>query len=405
MALLPLAALLSLVAPARPAAAAIQTRHVVIVAIDGARWSETFGNPSLGLHPHLIGELSALGSRPALFQNVGQTLTVPGMSAIVTGTLQPIANDGSERPHLPTVFEYLRQQQGTPDSLVRIVARKPKLDVLAYSDAPGYGAAYGAHARVGLASDRQTSDTARAELLRYRPTLMLVHFGDPDIIAHQGDWPGYLEALRVADSLTWALWNDIQADPEMAGRTTLFVTNDHGRHLDNFGGFQNHGDGCDGCRHIMMVMDGPDCFAGYQSEAHHDQRAIARTAGYLLGLDMPLADGAVMDDLLLEPSQPLGVPPAVDRGARLALEVFPNPSRAGAVVRLSGAEAAGARVEVLDPRGARIATLRRDDVGDGSRWTWDGRDARGRPAPPGHYLVRARTRGGEVRLARLVRLR
>ena len=64
-------------------------------------------------------------------------------------------------------------------------------------------------------------------ILQYHPIVTLVHFGDPDIIAHGANWQGYLTALRLADSLTWQLWSAIQADPVMSGKTTIFVTNDH----------------------------------------------------------------------------------------------------------------------------------------------------------------------------------
>src|SRR5262245_61557813 len=302
-----LAAVVAACAPGR-ASAAIQTRHVVIVVIDGGRWTETLGDPALVNHPRMGHDLAALGAQPGLFQNIGVTNTMPGHAAILTGTLQDILNDGTERPHMPTLFECLRKSKGTPDSLVRIVAYKGKLAALSYSDHPAYGAAYGATVHVGYNSDLETFAAGRAELLQYKPTLMLLHLGEPDVWGHALAWDNYNHALHTCDSLVWRLWNDIQADPELSGRTTLFVTNDHGRHDDAHGGYQNHGDGCTGCRHIMMLMAGPDCFSGYTSAAHHDQRAIARTAAYLLGVPMPFADGAVMDDLLLEPSQPLAVP-------------------------------------------------------------------------------------------------
>jgi hypothetical protein len=135
-----LAAVLLVLAGTGSARAAIQTQHVVIVAIDGARYSETLGHPTLAYCPRMGLDLAGIGARPSVFRNVGMTITCPGMSAICTGTLQDIANDGSERPHLPTLFEYLRKQKGTPASLVRVVLRKPKLDVLAYSDHASYGA-------------------------------------------------------------------------------------------------------------------------------------------------------------------------------------------------------------------------------------------------------------------------
>src|SRR5204862_6403883 len=117
-----------------------------------------------------------LGAQPGRFENAGVTNTMPGHAAILTGTLQPILNDGSERPHAPTLFEYLRKSKGTPDSLVRLVAMKGKLAALGYSDHPDYGAAYGATVHAGFNSDLETFAAGRTELLRFRPTLMLLHF-------------------------------------------------------------------------------------------------------------------------------------------------------------------------------------------------------------------------------------
>jgi hypothetical protein len=152
------------------------------------------------------------------------------------------------------------------------------------------------------------------------------------------------------------------------------------------------------------MMIGPDNHVGLVSEAHHDQRAIARTAGHLLGLTMPLADATseVMDDLLLEPSGELDVPGSGAVPPRLALAVFPNPTRAGAEVRVHDAPP-GARVELLDASGRRVATLSPAGAIRGA-WTWSGTDDAGRAVPPGRYVVRVSARG-EVRDAALVKLR
>ena len=398
-------ALILLTAGPASTRAAVQTRHVVIVGIDGERYSETFGDPTYTWCPRRAVDLAGIGARPTQFRNVGLTTTNPGFSTIVTGTLQTIANDGSERPNSPTLFEYLRQQKGTPAEKVRLVTRKVKLDVLAYSDHPDYGAAFGGTVQTGYTTDAQVYQAARTALETHQPVLTFVHFGEPDLAAHSNNWLGYLAGMRTADSLTWRLWNDIQAIPEMAGKTTLFVTNDHGRHDQAHGGFQNHGDGCEGCRRIHMIMAGPDNFANFTSPATHEQRAIARTAGHLLGLSMPLAEGQVMDDLLLEPSIPLSTPGPGSTLQRLALAVFPNPTRAGAEVRVTGALAGELRVELLDASGRRIARLSSGSAGAGTRtWSWAGLDDAGRPVPPGRYIVRVSSRG-EVREAPLIKLR
>ena len=86
----------------------------------------------------------------------------------------------------------------------------------------------------------------------------------------------------------------------------------------------------------------------------------------------------------------------------ISLAVFPNPTRAGAEVRVSAAPP-GARVEVLDASGRRIATLSPAGAASGT-WTWNGADDAGRPVPPGRYVMRVSARG-EVRQAPLVKLR
>jgi len=404
----PLLALLLLAGagPASPAHAAVLTRHVIVVVVDGARYTETFGDPALAQVPRIGHDLAAIGAQPVTFRNVGVTNTVPGMSAIMTGTLQPIANDGTERPHLPTICEYLRKDRGLPDSLVRIIALKQKLNVLAASDHPAYGPAWAGHVNAGgFAGDLDVFLAARAELLQYHPAFTLFHMGETDIFGHLNDWPSYLKSIHLADSLIWQLWTDVQADPEFAGRTTMFVTNDHGRHDAAHGGFQNHGDDCAGCRQIMMIVAGPDTKTSYISGAHWDQRDLTATAAYLLGVALPYGQGEVMDDLLLVPTRPLAVPGEPGTELTPALGVSPNPTRAGAVVRLSRGAAPGTRVEILDAAGRIVARLEPQGSPDGtSTCAWSGQRVDGRSAAPGVYQVRVIGAAG-TRSARLVKLR
>ena len=79
-------------------------QNVIIVVVDGARYSETFGGGSEYI-PHLYHDLAPSG---AIFTNFrisdkGMTSTNPGQASILTGAWQLMANDGSERPHQPTV--------------------------------------------------------------------------------------------------------------------------------------------------------------------------------------------------------------------------------------------------------------------------------------------------------------
>jgi hypothetical protein len=379
-----------------PAARAYETRHVVIVVIDGGRFTETLGDPTFANEPRQGLLMAPLGCRGDSWNN-GLTVTIPGHAAILSGAYQALANDGTERPHLPTVFEYYRAATGAPASQTWFFTNKDKLDVMSHSDHADYGASVGALVRSDCPTDSAVVANAEAVLLADHPALVGLNLAQTDLSAHTGSWPAYLAALQQADSLVYDLWTWIQADTALAGRTALFVTNDHGRHDDAHGGFQNHGDSCPGCRHVQMLALGPDFKTGLVSLADMQPVDIVPTVGVLLGIAVPYATGHVMDDLLLVPSDPLNVrgEPAPER-LRFAAPI-PNPAR-GAVALLLDVPGAGElAVDVLDTQGRRIATLERGSAGPGRRAiTWSGRTGTGHRAAPGTYFVRARIAGHQA---------
>jgi hypothetical protein len=271
-----------------------QTQYVIIAVIDGARYSETFGDASHQWIPRIWNTLRPSGAIYTSYFNNGATETCQGHSSIMTGTWQMIANDGSERPHAPTMFEYYRQQRGFTADQNHVDLGKTKLSILAYSDYAGYGAAYGATVKYSSSelSDQYAWDNVKNSLQTSHPRLTIVNLPATDAAGHAGVWNSYVSALRNADSLVYQIWNLVQNDPVMAGKTTLFVTNDHGRHLDGVnGGFSSHGDGCLGCRHILLLAIGPDTPAGLADTTTRQQIDIAPTVGNLLGFSTPYATG------------------------------------------------------------------------------------------------------------------
>ncbi len=377
-------------------ARAYETRHVVIVVIDGGRYTETLGDPNLANEPRQGLLMAPAGCRGESWNN-GVTSTNPGHAAILSGIYQPLANDGTERPHLPTVFEYYRAATGAPASQTWFYSNKPKLAVMSNSDHPDYGDSLAAQVKADCAGDAGVVATAEARLIADRPAILAMNLGDTDITAHSGDWPGYLRALQVADSLVYDLWIRIEADSGLAGRTALFVTNDHGRHDDAHGGFQNHGDGCMGCRRVQMLVLGPDFKTGLVSTAALEPVDIVPTVGLLLGFAVPYATGHVMDDLLLVPSVPLAVPgePAPER-LRFAPPA-PNPTRGAVSLSLDVPVEGELAVDVLDAQGRRVATLDQGGARPGHRMlTWSGRTGAGHRAAPGAYFVRARMPGRQA---------
>jgi hypothetical protein len=78
-----------------------------------------------------------------------------------------------------------------------------------------------------------------------------------------------------------------------------------------------------------------------------------------------------------------------------ALRLFPNPFNPRVTVRFYLSAPGEMELAVYDAAGHRLTTLRRGTAEAG--WhttTWDGRDAKGRPAPSGVYLLRLVTREG-----------
>jgi hypothetical protein len=262
-------------------------QNVFIVVVDGPRYSESFGSKDRYL-PRIWNELRPQGTIYTNFHNDGITATIPGHDALISGVYQKIANDGSQSLTSPTIFEYFRQQTGAPDSACFVVSGKKKLHVLTHSIDSAYGERYGARfVSTDTYRDSDTWDSLVNVMDMYHPRLVVVNLPQIDARGHAGEWDNYLAAIRQADSLVALLWQKLQSDSLYSNRTTLFVTNDHGRHDDQHGGFQHHGDSCNGCRHIMLLALGPDFPAGMEVTDPRSQIDVFQTAAGILGLHVP----------------------------------------------------------------------------------------------------------------------
>lgn len=282
-------------------------QNVVVIVIDGARYTETFGAESRYI-PRMWNTLRPSGTIWMNFRNEGLTQTIPGHASVSTGTWQVIKNDGTERPSRPTMFEYFRRSTGLGDSVACAVVGKSKLGVLGYSVHPDYGASFGGRVFVA-AGDLAVSDTLRSVLSRFHPRLTLVNLPNADLRAHAAGWTGYLDALETADSLVAEAWVFLQSDPFYKDHTILFVTNDHGRHDDVHGGFQHHGDGCEGCRHIMLLAIGGRFSRGLAVVQQRTQIDLLPSIARFMGFPAPSVEGAVLlGDTIKVGSVELGVP-------------------------------------------------------------------------------------------------
>ncbi|MGV3630314.1 MAG: alkaline phosphatase family protein [Bacteroidota bacterium] len=283
----------------------IKTKHIVILVIDGPRYTETFGDTACTYIPRMGRQLVKEGVLYTEFMNNGVTHTTPGHTAITTGIYQSIPNDGSILPKKPSIFQYYLKNKGIDKKDVWLISSKGKLQVLAntrdkkwwnmympsaYCGPQGNGADY-----VG---DSETWKKIHSVFTNSAPKLTLINLLGVDVNGHAGDWEGYKAALRQCDEYAYNLWQLIQENPVMKDKTALFITNDHGRHLDGHkNGFVSHGDKCAGCKHISLLAMGPDFKKNVRISTPGELLDISKTISCMLKFEMPTTKGRVLKEM------------------------------------------------------------------------------------------------------------
>jgi hypothetical protein len=268
-----------------------QIKHVVIAVIDGARYSETFGDSAHRFIPRIWNELRPQGTVFTALYNQGETKTNPSHCSMLSGHWERVDNLGQQRPRYPTVFEQYRAQYRAPRERCAVILGKKKLDILAYSASDSLGERWGAavHTVRDSYNDSLAFVNACRVLDKTSPALSIINFPQTDAAGHSGQWDRYCTALQGADDFVYKLWGFIQGQPKMRDKTLLIVTNDHGRHSDNF---RDHGDGCEGCRHVLGLLMGPGVGAGAVDSTAHSLLDIAPTVGAALGFAVEAKGGS-----------------------------------------------------------------------------------------------------------------
>ncbi|MBK7127735.1 MAG: sulfatase-like hydrolase/transferase [Crocinitomicaceae bacterium] len=282
-----------------------KTRYVIVMVMDGPRWTETWGDTTHQYIPHMANDMAPLGIVSTAFRNNGPTYTNAGHTAITTGIYQNIKNNGLEFPKNPSMFQYWLKATSKQRNAAYVIASKDKLAILTdcknkkwkgkyrpYSDC-GVNGLY-----TGYRGDDVTFKNSIRILDTEHPELVLINFQQPDSWGHGNNWEKYLNATKLSDNYIYMVFEFLRTNEFYKDKTTIFVTNDHGRHLDGHkDGFVSHGDNCEGCRHINFFAYGPDFKSNVILDTPAELIDIPVTIGELMGFTIDGSEGRVMTEL------------------------------------------------------------------------------------------------------------
>jgi len=105
--------------------------------------------------------------------------------------------------------------------------------------------------------DELTFYMTREIMRKFAPQVLVVAFSDVEA-AHFGSYALHTAGIRTADRLAYQLWQEIEANPDYRGKTTMVVLPEFGRDPDgsSTNGFFNHRANTDSTRDTWMMALG-----------------------------------------------------------------------------------------------------------------------------------------------------
>ncbi|KPJ49528.1 MAG: hypothetical protein AMJ41_02820 [candidate division Zixibacteria bacterium DG_27] len=310
-------------------ASGYQGEYLFMINWDGMRYDAL----ERGTPEHLLNDIIPEGILFEDLCNAWNTITSPGHPNIHTGNPCIYPNTGGEeckgfgpeknygdRWHLshyyPSLMEtYVKERgSGPADSVLAWVFGNNHNDRNwghsqhpDYHDATPYTSIHAARRIIPKIYDAELWDSMRVILDTYEPDVFYVDFHNVDTYGHTIPDSGeaaYYRSIQRVDSITYEILYDyIPNHPKYAGKTNVLIVSDHGRHTDEVNnGLVGHGCDCDGCRHVVGVLWGPDFESGVTVEERVYQTEFAHTFAHMLGLLAPHArTSRIRTDWLLYP--------------------------------------------------------------------------------------------------------
>ncbi|MGF7181333.1 hypothetical protein [Tunturiibacter psychrotolerans] len=341
-------------------AAAKKRKIIVITFGGGARDQETFAPDGQQNIPHMLQELAPQSSFFTQVMNQGILGHYVATASLATGVYETLNNFSAAPPEHPTVFEYFRKDLNRPASSTWVIAPSNGFNRIGESDYRSYGPGLGAkvilpkhllsaatsgatadynhllhdnyetplyapqieggevelqqmenilklsvddfmaHARTVSSPDELSVYVAKRLMQQESPNLLWITMHDIDI-AHSGAYSLYVEAIRRTDRLCAELWKVVQAEPEYAGNTTMFILPDFGRDADEDAGgngFQHHRTGDPASRTTWMMSLGAGVRPGMVYDRPLQSIDLVPTLGALMGFSPKLSQGTPIHELL-----------------------------------------------------------------------------------------------------------
>ncbi|HSP46266.1 MAG TPA: hypothetical protein VLO30_09760, partial [Chthoniobacterales bacterium] len=348
-------------APAAALGSPSTPKAVVVTFGGGARDDETFTEDGQGNIPHLLKELMPQSTFFAQVVNRGILGHYVATASLATGVYETFNNFAGVPPDNPTVFEYFRKDLKRPATDAWVVAPSNGFNRIGGSSNRSYGPNLGAgvilpkrllaaaltstdgekynhllrdnyesaladqavggngvdlhqlgdllkvsvgdfaaHAR-NLASPDELSVYIAKQLMRQlAPSLLWITLHDIDV-AHSGAFSLYIDAIQRSDRLCAEIWRAVQAEPEYAGKTTMFILPDFGRDGDSSpggNGFQHHRTGDVLSRTTWMMVLGRGIRENVVVERAVDSMDLVPTLGARLGFSAKLSQGKPLEEVL-----------------------------------------------------------------------------------------------------------